>query len=264
MWLARSRTCRNDGGRSAFGDGGHRFGKRRQSSFLARSRSVLPTASHCSLPPHKIKRLPGTHDALGPKRVPARMSMLIRYADTARWQTVAICDGAPATLTPKTAVFGGPKRWPGHGHPRTRWRVALNRPYPSLRRLFEGRPTVLEPPACSHTPLIGGEGQNRNCRHYDFQSYALPTELPRHGREITCPEGSDHSMRTRRARRPACLFSRQTPRRRGRGACPTRGGRAPRLSCKNFRIFLEELLRVLAALAGGARLHMRTTRRFFR
>src|SRR5579864_9213479 len=24
-------------------------------------------------------------------------------------------------------------------------------------------------------------GTESNCRHYDFQSYALPTELPRHG-----------------------------------------------------------------------------------
>ena len=42
-------------------------------------------------------------------------------------------------------------------------------------------------------------GTESNCRHYDFQSYALPTELPRHGREISRSEGSDHSMRRGRA-----------------------------------------------------------------
>jgi hypothetical protein len=37
---------------------------------------------------------------------------------------------------------------------------------------------------------IWWRGTESNCRHYDFQSYALPTELPRHGRGTDNNSGS--------------------------------------------------------------------------
>ena len=42
-------------------------------------------------------------------------------------------------------------------------------------------------------------GTESNCRHYDFQSYALPTELPRHVRKSALRRNPDNITRERSA-----------------------------------------------------------------
>src|SRR6266513_249462 len=55
-------------------------------------------------------------------------------------------------------------------------------------------------------------GTESNCRHYDFQSYALPTELPRHAGKVRAARAGN------RCRRETAIITRRFPARKARRA----------------------------------------------